>query len=58
MSSPRTWGCFLGYVDGVVGQAVFPTHVGVFPLFGVVVTSLLVMAALGDWAGNQRMDDE
>ena len=27
-------------------------------LFGVVVTSLLVMAALGDWAGNQRMDDE
>ena len=27
-------------------------------LFGVVVTSLLVMAALGDRAGNQRMDDE
>ena len=27
-------------------------------LFGVVVTSLLVMAAMGDWVGDQRMDDE
>ncbi len=27
-------------------------------LFGVVVTSLLVMAAMGYWVGDQRMDDE
>ena len=29
-SSPRTWGCFQPAVEHGQGQAVFPTHVGVF----------------------------
>ena len=30
-SSPRTWGCFLEHEIGEHCEAVFPTHVGVFP---------------------------
>ena len=30
-SSPRTWGCFLKTFKHNHGDAVFPTHVGVFP---------------------------
>ena len=32
-SSPRTWGCFYLYTIKLVSLKVFPTHVGVFPLF-------------------------
>ena len=31
LSSPRTWGCFQLQVFSLLGKAVFPTHVGVFP---------------------------
>ncbi len=31
MSSPRTWGCFLGKLKLGELLEVFPTHVGVFP---------------------------
>ena len=31
VSSPRTWGCFCTSHQPCEGQAVFPTHVGVFP---------------------------
>ena len=30
-SSPRTWGCFCAAAARPMSQAVFPTHVGVFP---------------------------
>ena len=32
-SSPRTWGCFLRFRFGCSTRHVFPTHVGVFPVF-------------------------
>ncbi len=31
-SSPRTWGCFQRGVKNRLGDRVFPTHVGVFPI--------------------------
>ncbi|STR98089.1 Domain of uncharacterised function (DUF2825) [Klebsiella pneumoniae] len=34
VSSPRTWGCFLGVCCSMYCRMVFPTHVGVFPFSG------------------------
>ena len=34
VSSPRVWGCFLGFIVCVQPKIVFPTRVGVFPVKG------------------------
>ena len=34
-SSPRTWGCFVKKAKQAQAEKVFPTHVGVFPYYGI-----------------------
>ena len=40
-SSPRSWGCFFDAIRASQVERVFPTLVGVFPVFGFVLWSLL-----------------
>ena len=37
-SSPRAWGCFCGVLDAARFQSVFPTCVGVFPVWRTTIT--------------------
>ena len=51
-SSPRMWGCFLRVLSDVYSQEVFPTHVGVFPLFAIpVMTTMRLPHACGGVSG-------
>ena len=58
VSSPRMWGCFLGTNDVGNLTAVFPTHVGVFPLEGALqVAQKCLPHACGGVSGAQVLSE-